>query len=73
MVRRRLITFGLLSVLAAAVWGLMLEKAGKMSCACEPSCWCKKPGLSLFRWVTPNGWHHIWRSPDEAARWKLDG
>lgn len=24
---------------------------------CYPDCWCKKPGLSLFRWVDPSGHH----------------
>ena len=31
MVKRRLVTFGLLSVLVAAVWSLLLEKGGKMA------------------------------------------
>jgi len=29
------------------------EAAGVMRCDCSPDCWCKKPGLSLFRWVFP--------------------
>ena len=28
-----------------------------MTCSCYPDCWCKKPGLSLFRWVFPR-FHH---------------
>jgi hypothetical protein len=29
------------------------EAAGLLTCSCYPDCWCKKPGLSLFRWVFP--------------------
>jgi hypothetical protein len=29
------------------------EAVGVLSCDCSPDCWCKKPGLSLFRWVFP--------------------
>jgi hypothetical protein len=67
VVRRRLVTFGLLSVVAAAVYGHLMEMAGRVACACEPSCWCKKPGISLFRWVTPNAWHRIWQNPEAKA------
>lgn len=28
-----------------------------MTCDCYPECWCKKPGLSIFRWVFPR-YHH---------------
>lgn len=49
------------------VWGLVLgyillaiatrlrEASGAYACACDDDCWCKKPGLSLFRWVFPRG------------------
>jgi len=40
----------------AALIGLALEKTGVRPCGCAPSCWCKRPGLSLFRWVFP--WGH---------------
>ena len=52
--------FGFVSVATAAVYGLLLERAGKMQCACLPSCWCKQPGLMVFRWITPNDWHRRW-------------
>jgi hypothetical protein len=32
---------------------LGLERAGVYECACKPDCWCKRPGLSVFRWVFP--------------------
>ncbi len=41
--------------IAAALWGLAREARGELVCACEPECWCKKPGLRLFRWVFPIG------------------
>ena len=28
-----------------------------MTCDCYHDCWCRKPGLSLFRWVFPR-YHH---------------
>lgn len=41
--------------LAAAAWGLAKESRGELHCECEGDCWCKKPGLRLFRWVFPLG------------------
>jgi hypothetical protein len=58
-VRKKLIVFGLLGVGVAAVYGLLMEKAGRVECPCEPTCWCKRPGLSFFRWVTPVRWHRV--------------
>jgi len=37
----------------------------QLSCGCEESCWCKRPGLTVFRWVTPGHWHHIGLTPEE--------
>jgi hypothetical protein len=54
----RILTTG---VLLAALSTLILERAGvdRFRCACSPDCWCKKPGLNLFRWITPGTWHSI--------------
>lgn len=41
--------------LAAAVAGHARERLGAVSCECAPDCWCRTPGLSLFRWVAPFG------------------
>ncbi len=41
--------------LLAAVVGLYRESSGSLKCECREDCWCKKPGLSLFRWVFPVG------------------
>ena len=33
------------------------EAAGLLTCDCYPDCSCRKPGLSVFRWVFPR-YHH---------------
>jgi hypothetical protein len=43
-------------VLGYVILGLITrarEAAGAYTCGCDPDCWCKRPGLSLFRWVFP--------------------
>ena len=42
--------------LGAAVMGRVLERRGMLTCDCRPGCWCKRPVLSVFRWVVPR-WH----------------
>lgn len=54
----RFITVGML-VLGAATLALGRAGVGRFQCACASNCWCKKPGLSLFRWITPGEWHSI--------------
>jgi hypothetical protein len=39
----------------AALIAHLQERAGRIQCECLPECWCKRPGLSLFRWVFPYG------------------
>ncbi len=41
-----------------AVIGRFVEEMGAARCECDETCWCKRPGLSLFRWVLPVG-HRI--------------
>ena len=41
------------------------EAAGLLSCDCNDDCWCRRPGLRLFRWVFPR--YH--RNPSLEA-WK---
>lgn len=51
-------------VLLAVVGGYLVlalgnkaaEAAGAIRCGCADDCWCKQPGLILFRWVFP--WGH---------------
>jgi hypothetical protein len=49
--------------LLAAIVTRVVEESGivpnRYRCACEPECWCKQPGLSLFRWVTPPRFHRL--------------
>lgn len=52
---RRLIVRALSLYLLFAVIGHFVERMGAVHCPCEPDCWCKKPGLSTFRWVFPYG------------------
>jgi hypothetical protein len=46
--------------LGAAVVGLVRERMGLVSCGCAEDCWCKRPGLSVFRWVLPRGHKSSW-------------
>ncbi len=41
--------------LALAAVGHARERSGSTTCDCRPDCWCKRPGLSVFRWVFPFG------------------
>jgi hypothetical protein len=41
--------------LALAALGHAREHSGSATCECRPECWCKRPGLSVFRWVFPFG------------------
>ena len=38
-----------------AVVGRVVERMGAVECGCSADCWCKRPVLSLFRWVFPYG------------------
>jgi hypothetical protein len=38
-----------------AVIGRFVEGMGAAKCACAQDCWCKRPALSVFRWVFPFG------------------
>jgi hypothetical protein len=67
--RKLLILVGLYLLAAVCTWtaeALGLGGEGsRIRCACDDSCWCKRPGLALFRWVTPAPWHHIGHTPEE--------
>jgi hypothetical protein len=39
--------------LAVALLGHALERSGVAACDCREDCWCKRPGLNLFRWAFP--------------------
>ena len=36
-----------------ALLGHLAERTGRLRCDCLPDCWCKRPGLSVFRWAFP--------------------
>jgi hypothetical protein len=48
------------------------ERQGVMRCDCYPECWCKRPGLSLFRWVVPRFHVGPW-NPEDKARHEAAG
>jgi hypothetical protein len=62
---RRLLSAVVIGYLVMGATSRAMEAAGRMTCGCYPDCWCRKPGLSLFRWVFPR-FHH---NPDLEA-WK---
>lgn len=41
--------------LALAVLGHARERSGSTTCECGTDCWCKSPGLNVFRWLFPFG------------------
>jgi len=50
----------------AGLIALGLERAGVYECGCEPDCWCRRPGLNVFRWVFPR-FHRLPRSTTYPA------
>jgi hypothetical protein len=67
MAKRILIAVIGLYVLAA-ITTTLAETAGiGRQCGCEPECWCKRPGLRLFRWVTPKRNHHLLSPADKQT------
>lgn len=50
---KRLLLGALSMYLLLAVVGRFVEAMGAARCDCRPDCWCKKPVLSIFRWVFP--------------------
>jgi hypothetical protein len=52
---RRLLLRGFGLYLLFAVIGRFVEEMGAVECGCDPTCWCKRPVLSTFRWVFPYG------------------
>jgi hypothetical protein len=62
---RRILVPVLAVYLLAALIGRLGEKQGRNVCGCGPDCWCKKPVLSVFRWVFPFG--HRGPSADDKA------
>jgi hypothetical protein len=66
---RRLLIAMIGLYLGAALLTRAAEARGvsRFQCGCEPDCWCKRPGVSLFRWVTPRRKHHLGMGAEEQA------
>jgi len=52
---RRVLTCAAGSYLFLALVTKVAESMGATRCGCSQECWCKRPGLSTFRWVAPVG------------------
>jgi hypothetical protein len=52
LVKKLIVIVGLGYVVLALIYRAR-EAAGLLTCDCYPECWCRKPGLSVFRWVFP--------------------
>ena len=55
---KRLVPAIAVGYILVAVVGRAKEAAGIYTCEYYAHCWCKKPGLNLFRWVFPR-FHHF--------------
>jgi hypothetical protein len=50
LVKKLIVIVGLGYVALALIYRAR-EAAGLLTCDCYPDSWCRKPGLSVFRWV----------------------
>src|SRR5690349_10368324 len=66
---RRILLGAVVGVLLLAVGTRAADALGigepRLSCGCTETCWCQRPGLTVFRWVTPGRWHHIGLTAEE--------
>ena len=66
---RRILLGAVAAVLLLAVGTRAADALGiggpRLRCGCTETCWCKRPGLTVFRWATPAGWHHIGLTAEE--------
>src|SRR5262245_34120353 len=66
---RRIILGGIAGVLLLAIGTRAADAlrigGPRLSCGCTEACWCKRPSLTVFRWVTPARWHHIGLTAEE--------
>jgi hypothetical protein len=68
----RTLTLAVVAYIAIAVFTKAQEARGVYVCGCDEDCWCKKPGLSLFRWVFPRFHRGRWDADSKELR-ELDG
>lgn len=64
---KRIVLSLALGYVILALAGRAQEAAGLRTCECYPDCWCKNPGLSLFRWVYPRSHHGPWQEVSEGS------
>ena len=58
---RRTIQVAILGYVVLGLATRSLEEIGLFHrCQCDPDCWCKRPGLTIFRWVFPRGHTGPW-------------
>jgi len=57
---KRVLTLMAFGYVVVGLIALGLERSGVYECECAPECWCKRPGLNVFRWVFPR--YHRLRS-----------
>ena len=66
---RRILLIAVEAVLLLAVGTRAADALGvggvRLRCGCVETCWCKRPSLTVFRWVTPGRWHHIGLTAEE--------
>jgi hypothetical protein len=55
LVMKRALGWALGVYVLFAVIGRFVEGMGAVRCGCSEQCWCRVPGLSVFRWVFPFG------------------
>jgi len=54
VIKRGVRVLGALYITAAVVAHAQ-ERRGAIRCDCRQDCWCKQPGLHVFRWTFPFG------------------
>jgi hypothetical protein len=54
---KKVVAVLVLGYVTLALYYRAREAVGLLTCECYPDCWCRKPGLSIFRWVFPR-FHH---------------
>jgi hypothetical protein len=64
---RRPLFLAAVGLVLAGAASLAFERAGVYECGCYPECWCKRPGLNLFRWLVPRFHNGPW-NPAAKAR-----
>jgi hypothetical protein len=66
---RRIFLGAVAAVLLLAVGTRAADALGvggvRLRCGCVETCWCQRPGLTVFRWVTPGRWHHLGLTAEE--------